>query len=182
MISLFKRIKWWINTDRIGPDIPVNHWKLFFKKTGLKLCKKKFAKFADDAEFRPHSYAVCCSKIELGKGVVIRPHSMLFASTAKIVIEDYVLLGSGIQIYTNNHKFSDPTIPIYFQDHDEDQEVIIKEGSWIGANAIILPGVTIGKNSVVGAGSIVTKDIPDFTVAVGNPARVVKKLKDSNKK
>ncbi|RYY14386.1 MAG: acyltransferase, partial [Chitinophagaceae bacterium] len=57
-----------------------------------------------------------------------------------------------------------------------DEQVVLKKGCWIGANAIILPGVTIGENSVVGAGSIVTKSIPDRVVAVGSPARVVKKI------
>ena len=52
----------------------------------------------------------------------------------------------------------------------------MKEGSWIGANAIILPGVTIGKNAVVGAGSVVTKNVPDFSVFAGAPARLIKML------
>ena len=52
----------------------------------------------------------------------------------------------------------------------------IKENAWIGANATILPGITIGKNSIVGAGSVVTHDVPGNSVAVGNPARVIKKL------
>lgn len=55
--------------------------------------------------------------------------------------------------------------------------VLLKKNSWIGAGAIILPGVTVGENSIVGAGSVVTKDVPDNTIVVGNPAKVVRNVK-----
>jgi acetyltransferase-like isoleucine patch superfamily enzyme len=53
---------------------------------------------------------------------------------------------------------------------------LLREGCWIGANTVILPGVTIGKNAVVGASSVVTKSIPDYAIAVGNPARVIRSI------
>ena len=56
------------------------------------------------------------------------------------------------------------------------EKIIIKKGAWIGAGASILPGVTVGKYAIVGAGAIVTKDVPDYSVVVGTPAKVVKKL------
>ncbi|WP_312364794.1 DapH/DapD/GlmU-related protein [Sphingobacterium sp.] len=93
-----------------------------------------------------------------------------------IVIEDDVMIGSGVHIYVNNHKFDDITIPIIDQGYYPDLPVILKKGCWIGANTIILPGVTIGENSVVGAGSVVTKSIPKNVVAVGNPAKVLKSI------
>lgn len=74
--------------------------------------------------------------------------------------------------------FSITDTPIYFQGHGEVEQVKLREGCWIGANCIILPGVTVGKNSVVGAGSVVTKSIPDFSVAVGSPAKVIKVIDD----
>lgn len=83
----------------------------------------------------------------------------------------------GVHIYVSNHKFEDVTIPIYYQGHSPAKSVLVKEGSWIGANSVILPGVTIGRNSVVGAGSIVTKDVPDFTLVAGNPAKMIRILK-----
>ena len=73
-----QRIHFWQEADPIGPDIPYTHWRLHFKSTMLKLCKEKFQYFDDTADFRPGAYAVCCSKISLGKRVVIRPSSMLF--------------------------------------------------------------------------------------------------------
>jgi acetyltransferase-like isoleucine patch superfamily enzyme len=146
----------------------------------LKLCKQKFNYFHDTAEFRPGAYAICCSAISIGENVVIRPGSMLFASTgeqgAGIIIDDNVLIGSGVHIYVTIHKYDDATIPIIDQGFFDSKKVVLKKGCWIGANCIILPGVTIGENAVVGAGSIVTHDIPARTLAVGNPARVLKEI------
>ncbi|MCT7525393.1 hypothetical protein N5T77_10065 [Aliarcobacter cryaerophilus] len=85
-------------------------------------------------------------------------------------------MGASVHFYVNNHKFDRIDVPLIEQGYYPSQTVVIKEGAWIGANSIILPGVTIGKNSVIGAGSIVTKSIPDFSVAVGNPAKIIKKI------
>lgn len=57
-----------------------------------------------------------------------------------------------------------------------DGPIVIKEGAWIGAGAIVLPGVTIGRHSIIGAGSVVTADVPDYTVVAGNPARQLKRI------
>lgn len=183
--EFFKRIKFWINADRIGPDIPTSYWKLFFKSTMIDLCKSKFKHFDETAEFRAGSYAIGCSKISIGKRVIIRPLSYIQSDAsddgADIVIEDDVMLGPGVHILTSNHNFSNPNISIIDQGYDGVKEVILKKGCWIGANVVILPGVTIGNNCVIGAGSIVTKSIPDRVVAVGAPARVIKKI-DSKRK
>jgi len=179
--DIIKKYRFCKTTDRIGPDIPFTHWKLHFKSSMYKLCKEKFLYFSDTAEFRAGAYAVGCSKISIGSRVVIRPNVMLFGETVidmdcSILIEDDVMMGSGVHIYVNNHKFDDPNVPLIDQGYYPDQQVVLKKGCWIGANAIILPGVTIGENSVVGAGSIVTKSIPDRVLAVGAPARLLKKL------
>ena len=86
------------------------------------------------------------------------------------------MLGSGVHIYVSNHKYDVKHKNIIEQGHSEAKNVLLKEGCWIGANAIILSGVMIGKNCVIGAGSVVTKSIPDFSVAVGNPAKVIRTI------
>ena len=179
---MIKKLMFWIKCKRIGPDIPLTHLLLHSKIFGSWLCKKKFKSFGKGSEFRAGAYAVETDKILIGKNVTIRPGTMLFATPfdtadlAQIVIEDYALIGSGVHVYVSNHRFSDTNVPIYFQGHSEVSCVHIKRGCWVGANSIILPGVTIGKNSVIGAGSVVTKSIPDFAVAVGSPAKVIKFL------
>ena len=181
MINLISKIKYCIKADRIGPDLPFTHWKLHFRESMLKLCKKKFQYFADTAEIRAGAYIIGCSKIRIGERVVIRPNSMFFGETANdlktsIIIEDDVMMGAGVQIHVNNHKFERTDIPFIDQGYYPDEQVIVKKGSWLGANTILLPGVIIGENSVIGAGSVVTKSIPNNVVAVGNPCKILKKI------
>ena len=181
--ELFGRIIFWLQADRLGPDFPLTHWRLHFKSLGKKLCKKKFRKFGSGAEFRPGAYAEACSKISIGKDVIIRPGTFLFADPTPgggdIVIEDSVLVAPGVHFYTNNHAYSDTSMPIMYQGYPSaslDDSITIRTGSWIGAGAIILPGVTIGENSVVAAGSVVTKSIPPCVIVAGNPASIIRKL------
>lgn len=181
--EIFERYGFWKTADRIGPDIPLTHWKLYLKSTMRRLCIRKFKRFGEGAEFRPGAYAISCSKITIGDYVIIRPGTFLFADPVKnggeIIIEEKVLIGSGVHFYTNNHDFSDTTKPIYDQGHQlstKSNTIILRKGCWIGAGVIILPGVEVGQNSVVGAGSVLTKSIPSGVVAVGNPARVLKNI------
>ena len=180
LFEIIKKIRYSINADRIGPDVPFTHWRLHFRKSMIKLCKKKFKKFSDSSEIRPGAYVVGCSIIEIGNRVIIRPACMLYGESASlstsISIEDDVMLGAGVHIYINNHKFDRLDIPFIDQGYYPDEAVTIKKGSWIGANVILLPGVTIGENTVIGAGSVVTKSIPSNVVAAGNPARILKTL------
>jgi acetyltransferase-like isoleucine patch superfamily enzyme len=175
--EIIQRMRYFAAADRIGPDIPTTHWKLHFKSLMNKTCQKKFGAFGEGAEFRPGAYAVFCSQIFIGKRVVIRPNSMLFADPdARIKIEDDVSMGSGVHIYVSNHSLINPDIPIMDQGYCDYAEVILRRGCWIGANAIILPGVEIGENSAIGAGSVVTNSIPSGVVAAGNPVRVIRKI------
>ncbi len=180
IFEIIKKIKYNLNADRIGPDMPFTHWKLFYKKSMFKLCQKKFKQFADDADFRAGAYAVGCSKIKIGKRVVVRPASMLFGESesleTSIIIEDDVMMGCGVHFYINNHKFDRLDIPLIDQGYYPDEMITLKKGCWIGANAILLPGVTVGENSVIGAGSVVTKSIPAGVVAAGIPAKIIKTI------
>lgn len=93
----------------------------------------------------------------------------------KVVIKEDVLIASGVFIIDYNHG-NNPLTHSYLENYlERSSGVIIEEGCWIGNNAIILGGVTIGKKSIIGAGTVVTHDIPPYTIAVGNPAKVIKK-------
>jgi acetyltransferase-like isoleucine patch superfamily enzyme len=181
-IELIHRIKFWGQADRLGPDFPTTHWRLHFKTTGRQLCESKFKYFGVGAEFRPGAYAEACSKISIGKDVIIRPGTFLFADPssggAGITIEDGVLIGAGVHFYTNNHEYSQSETPIIDQGYPpttENDAIVVKSGCWIGAGVIVLPGVTIASNTVVGAGSVVTKSISAPGLYVGNPARIINK-------
>ena len=96
-------------------------------------------------------------------------HSVCMSAAAGIEIEEGVQIAPQVTILTVNHDLKNKVIV-------KCSPVHIKKGAWIGARAIINPGVTIGENSVVGSGAVVTKDVPDNTVVVGNPARVIKEI------
>ena len=179
--ELFKRIDYWAKADRIGPDFPLTHWRLHFDSSMRKLCKKKFLKFDEGAVIRPGVYTEACSKISIGKSVVIRPGTFLFAdptpSGGGITIEDFVLIGPCVQFYTNNHSYLDKNLPIYFQGYPpatQADSILVKKGAWIGAGSIILPGVVIGENAVVGAGTVGTKSVPPGVLFKGNPGQIKK--------
>lgn len=88
-----------------------------------------------------------------------------------------MLTGPHVFIADHNHQYEDIKKPIYLQGarHNKGDRIEICSGTWIGTNAVIVGNVRIGKNCVIGANSVVTHDIPDYCVAVGAPARVVKK-------
>ena len=176
---MLKRLFWYWQADRLGPDMLTTHPLLFFKKLSWWLCKRKFKSFGEGSEFRPFAYAVSTSNISLEKNVIIRPGTMLFADNTEsgyIIIEDDVEIGAGTHFYVNNHAFDRTDIPIKYQGYYPSKPIKVCSGAWIGANAVILCGVTIGRNAVVGAGSIVTKDVEPYTVVVGNPARKIKSI------
>ncbi len=87
-----------------------------------------------------------------------------------------VILGPYVRIFSENHKFDDPNIPIN-QQGETRTGVVIGDGVWIGSGATILDGVEIGRNSVIAAGSVVTKSVPDYSVVAGIPAKIIKSLK-----
>lgn len=90
-----------------------------------------------------------------------------------LTIGDRTLIGPLTTIHTANHAFDDPDVPLLEQGSIK-QPVTIGEDCWLAMSVCVLPGVTIGDRSVIGAGSIVTKDIPADSVAVGNPCRVIR--------
>ncbi|WP_235005396.1 acyltransferase [Pedobacter nyackensis] len=90
-----------------------------------------------------------------------------------VTIGNHVMLAQNIVVSGLNHGYEDPNVPPSLQKETK-KLIVISDDVWIGANSVITAGVTIGKHVVVGAGSVVTKDIPDYSVAVGNPARIIK--------
>lgn len=107
-------------------------------------------------------------QVTIGDHVYVNTNALMMARGG-ITIENDVQIAANVQLISNNHDVYDRQILTC-------KPVHIKEGAWIGAGATILPGVSVGRYAVVGAMSVVTKDIPDFAVVVGSPAKVVKML------
>ncbi|MEL6468421.1 MAG: acyltransferase [Cyanobacteria bacterium J06623_4] len=108
--------------------------------------------------------------IEIGKHTHIGPYTCI--SGGKIVIGDDCLIASHCGIYANNHTFSDALVKIREQ-KSSFKGIFIEEDCWLGSGVRVVDGVTIGKGSVIGAGAVVTKNIPPYSVAVGVPAKVI---------
>ncbi len=111
-------------------------------------------------------------KMRIGKGVYINSN-LLAMARGGITIEDDVLIAANVQLLSNNHDAYERQVLVC-------KPIVIREGAWIGAGATILPGTCVGRHAVIGAASVVTADIPDYAVAVGNPATVIRFL-DSRK-
>lgn len=110
---------------------------------------------------RPHM-------VKIGKNVVVMP-GCLMMSAGGITIEDGALIAANVQLISNNHD-------LYERQIITCKPVHIGKNVWVGAGATILPGVTIGDNAVVGAASVVTKDVEPDTIVAGNPARFIKSI------
>ena len=128
----------------------------FVTKCGENIRVKRNADISMFIEIGKHS--------ELGSNCIIQ-------SGAKL--GDYVIMGPDVKIYTKNHGTQRTDIPIAVQEW-EYKEVVIGNDVWLGANVIITPGVKIGNHVIVAAGAVVTKDVPDFALIGGVPARVIK--------
>lgn len=135
--------------------------KLILRECGKNVNIEKGAQFSSD--------------VSLGNNSGIGINAFV---AADVIIGNDVMMGPQCLIYTSNHRMVDLTVPMWKQGFTEPKQVVIEDDVWIGARVIILPGVHIGKGSVIGAGSIVTNDVPPYSVVGGNPAKVLKSRKD----
>ena len=125
----------------------------------------------------------CGKNINIEKGAVFSSHLKLGDNSGiginasiggNVTIGKNVMMGPECIIYTKNHEFTRTDIPMCKQGFQEEKPVTIGDDVWIGARVTILPGVNIGNGVIIGAGAVVAKDIPDYVVVVGNPAKVIK--------
>ena len=123
-----------------------------------------------------------------GKGHVIIGKGCKFnwgtqiESMSEVIVGNYVLTAPNVHITDRNHEYHDVSTPIIKQDWYSKGPLVIDDGCWIGTNAVIVGAIHIGKNCVIGANSVVTKNVPDYSVVVGNPARIVKRYNPNTEK
>ncbi len=165
--------------DYSGIRVAVNHTlKLSVKlntATDLDTIRSIFSEIigkpvdASTTIFTPF-YTNVGKSISLGKNVFIN-HGCSFLDLGGITIEDDVMVGPKVNITSENHP-----VEVRRRKSMVPAKVIIRKNAWIGAGATILPGVTVGENSVVAAGALVNKDVPPNSVVAGVPAKVIKQL------
>jgi acetyltransferase-like isoleucine patch superfamily enzyme len=151
-------------------------------QSGVRIVRPQFISIGDnvtigkDSDIYVHPADRNSKKIiiELGNHVVLARNNIVGARYG-IVLEDYVGLSAYTMVGDFSRHYDDIEVPFQLQDVTEEGPIRIERWTWIGAHAFILPNVTIGRNSVVGANSVVNRDIPAYSVAVGVPARVVKR-------
>lgn len=143
-----------------------------------KMLKEMFAEIGDDCYIEPPLHSNWGGRhVHFGKGVYTNFNLTLVDDT-HIYVGDYTMLGPNVVLATAGHPILPELRPLAYQ---YNMPVHIGKNCWLGAGVIVLPGVTIGDNSVIGAGSVVTKDIPANVVAVGNPCRVLREINDHDK-
>lgn len=120
-------------------------------------------------------------RLVIGRNVGIGRYSIIGCSNT-IILEDDVLLAPHCHITDRNHRYDIIDMPIWRQPIVMPDPTIIKSQSWLGFGVQVMPGVTIGRHCVIAAGSVVTKDIPDYCVAAGNPAKIIKKYNPETSK
>jgi acetyltransferase-like isoleucine patch superfamily enzyme len=135
--------------------------------------KMMFKKYGGNNNIDYKTFFRYPSKITIGSNVWINRGCQLYGSfyikDAKIILGDNIALGPNVVIFSASHDYRFLDLP------DVARSVIIKNNVWVGGNSTILPGVIIEEGCIIGAGSVVTKSIPPYSIAVGNPAVVIKR-------
>jgi maltose O-acetyltransferase len=138
-----------------------------------RIVRELFGKGGDTVWMQPPFFCDYGTNIELGERVFFN-FNCIVLDVCRVQIGDYTLLGPAVQIYTPMH-------PLNAQQRRREEfgkPVEIGSDVWVGGGAIILPGVRIGSRAVIGAGSVVTRDIPGGVFAAGNPCKVIRQITD----
>lgn len=143
--------------------------------TYVKYLEELFGRSLEDVRILTPFICDFGNRVKFGKGVFIN-HSAILSASGGIEFEDGVMVAPGVRIATINHDMNRRhTIYTY-------GKVTIKKNAWVGMNVTICPGVTIGKYAIIAAGAVVTKDVPDYAVVGGVPAKVIRYQDPSEQK
>ena len=145
---------------------------------GVAAVVKELLGESENAWINPPFYCDYGSHIKVGKNLFAN-YNCTIIDVAPVTIGDYCQMAPNVAIYTAGH-------PIYPTTRNSSWEYgtagTIGDNVWLGGNTVVCPGVHIGSNTVIGAGSVVTKDIPDWVIAAGNPCRVIRKITEADRK
>lgn len=145
---------------------------------GIAQVVKELFRKSENAMVNPPFYCDYGSHIEVGKNFFAN-YNCTILDVAKVKIGNNCQMAPNVAIYTAGHPIHPATRNTAYE---YGKEVTIGDNCWIGGNVVICPGVHIGDNVVIGAGSVVTKDIPDWSLAAGNPCKVLRRITDADKR
>lgn len=169
---------------RLGPEL------VELQRETLMVCREVSARYNEDPErhtaafgamlnscgpgldIRPPIMIEYAERVSIGSNVFINADFMVIGS-GRITIGDNVLIGPGTRFYTPNHSLD---IDLRRAGWEIGLPITLEDDVWLGGSVVVCPGVTIGRGAVVGAGSVVTKDVPPGVVVGGNPARVIREI------
>lgn len=144
---------------------------------GISEVVKELLGKSEGAFINPPFYCDYGSHIEAGRNLFVN-YNCTIIDVAKVLIGDNCQIAPNVAIYTAGHPVHPDTRNTLYE---YGIGVTIGDNVWIGGNTVILPGVHIGSNTVIGAGSVVTKDLPDWVIAAGNPCKVVRKITEEDR-
>ena len=145
---------------------------------GLMAVSKELLQTEENPILTPPFHCDCGNHIIVGKNFGAN-YNCTILDVGKVTFGDNCLLAPNVSIFTAGHPLHPDSRN---SGYEYGMDVTIGDNVWIGGGSIVCPGVTIGSNCVIGAGSVVTRDIPDWSLAVGNPARVIRKITEEDKK
>jgi len=143
----------------------------------LEMFKEERLTVGEDSIFQPDVWITSGSEgqVVIGSGCFLNIGVMV-AAMDRVQIGDHCMFANGCVITDSDHRFDDRELPVTWQGFTSKGPTIIGDNVWCGANVVITSGVTVGRRSVIGAGSVVTSDVPEYSVVAGIPAKVVKSL------
>ena len=157
--------------------LPVSYFPIFgrcSKWLRYQLCKHIFKKCGKNVNIERLAHFGNGSEIEIGDNSGLGINCFIPKNT---IIGVNVMMGPNCYIFASNHAFSRTDVPMIKQGFAEKKQTIIEDDVWIGRNVLMTPGRTISRGSIIGAGCVLTKDFPEYSVVGGNPSKIIRMRK-----
>lgn len=174
-MSILKKIKrglFWLFYYLFARHLPRSDVKYSFGSRAIRafVLKQLFKKCGEKVNIEPKVIFYNLFESEIGNFSGIG----MYSQVGTVKIGNDVMIGTGLIALSSNHEFNNAEIPMRLQGFQKDRPIIIENDVWIGSRVTILPGVRIATGAVIGAGSVVTKDVPAYGIAAGNPAHIIR--------
>lgn len=155
-------------------DITQKIKRLFYRVTYSQIIKRSFARCGTNVTVPEHCTFSGIENIFVGNDVSFGEYTQILTTKAKVYLGDHIMFGPGVSVISGNHRIDIPgkymsEVIDAMKRLEDDQDIVIEDDVWIGCNAIILKGVTIG------TGAVVTKDVAPYSIVGGNPAKLIRK-------